>query len=163
MTISENHQYEDGVDLNVAYVMYARGITPRLDLYVGVGETNIFGQDQAWMTVGGSAKLFSVRNYSVSLFALASVPLHRFDEASTVLFNPAVVVSRAVTSKLSLYSGVNVYVPIGARSRGPFTPSQNKLNYPIGALVVLGDDWGLAAEADFGKLKAIGIAVSRVF
>src|SRR3989344_410946 len=93
LTVSENVQYDAGVDIKIAYVMYAKGLTPRFDLYVGVGETHILGQDQAWITAGWNAKLFVVNGYSVSFFTLASLPLHRVRASSTLLLNPAVVVS----------------------------------------------------------------------
>jgi hypothetical protein len=162
VAVSENHLYEGDVDLNIAYAMYVRGVTPRLDLFTAVGETHIFGEGQAWVGVGGNAKLFSVDKVSVSTFAMVSVPLHRFAESSTVLANPAVVVSRPINSKLSLYSGLNMLIPIGARARGLFTPPSNKLNVPLGASIALGN-WGLVAEVDAGKLRAIGIMVSRMF
>ena len=163
VAVSENHLYEDGVDLNVAYVMYARGLTPRLDLYLAVGETHIFSQGQAWAGVGGNAKLFTVKKVSVSTFAMVSAPLHRLEDAATLLLNPAVVVSYPVASTLSFYSGVNILLPVGNNRKDKlFTPAGNKFNVPLGASLVLGP-WSVTAEADAGKLKAVGIAVSRLF
>lgn len=160
--LSENHLYDADVDLNVAYLMYIRGLTPRLDLYVSLGETNILGQDQVWVGLGGNARVLSVRGTSVSLFALASIPLHRQKESSTVLLNPAVVVSRMLNARVGIYTGLNVLVPVGARSRGLFTPPSNRLNVPAGVAVVVGN-WMLLAEADLGKMKALGVGISRTF
>ncbi len=162
VAVSENHLEDAGTGINIAYVMYAKGLTNRFDLYTVVGETRLLGEGQAWVGIGGNAKLFSARKTSVSLFTLASVPLHRFSESSVVLLNTAVVVSRPVNSKLSVYTGVNTLVPIGKRDQGFFTPVDNKLNFPLGASVALGA-WGITAEADLGKMKAVGVALSRVF
>lgn len=162
VAVSENHLEDAGTGMNIAYVMYAKGLTSRFDLYTAVGETRLLGEGQAWVGIGGNAKLFSARKVSVSLFTLASVPLHRFSESSVVLLNTAVVVSRPVNSKLSVYTGVNTLVPIGKRDQGFFSPVDNKLNFPLGASIALGN-WGITAEADLGKMKAVGVALSRVF
>ncbi len=162
VVVSENHLDDAGTGINIAYAMYIRGLTSRFDLYTAVGETHLLGEGQAWAAVGGNAKLFSARKISVSLFTLASVPLHRFSEASPVLLNTALVVSRPISSKLSVYSGVNTLVPIGNRDQAFFTPAQNKLNFPLGASLALGN-WGITAEADLGKMKAVGVALSRTY
>jgi hypothetical protein len=162
ITIAGTRLYDDGVGLNVPYVVYTRGITSRFDVYSAVGETNIFGQDQAWVAIGENANLFSVRNYSVSFFSFGSVPLHRFRESSTLFLNAAVILSRPITSKVSVYSGANSFFPIGAKDRGPFTPSTNKFNVPAGASITFGN-WNVAAEFDFGKMKAVGIGLSKSF
>lgn len=44
--LSENHLFVDGVDLNIAYAQYVRGMSKRFDLYVSFGTTNIQGQNQ---------------------------------------------------------------------------------------------------------------------
>jgi len=162
ITVSANQLYDSGVPLNVSYVMYARGLTSSFDLYAAVGWTHIEHQDQAWLGVGENAKLFSAKKFSVSLFTFASVPLHRTDQASTVFLNAAVVVSRPINSKLSVYSGVNTFIPIGARERGLFTPPDKRINVPLGTSIGLGN-WTVATEVDVGKLKAVGIAVSKTF
>ncbi len=162
VAVSENHLNDAGTGINIAYVMYAKGLTSRFDLYVAVGQTQLLGQGQAWAGVGGNAKLFSARKVSVALFTLASVPLHRFSESSVVLLNTALVVSRPISSKLSVYTGVNTLVPIGRRDQGFFTPVDNKLNFPLGASLALGN-WGITAEADLGKMRAVGVALSRIF
>lgn len=162
VAVSENHLDDAGTGINIAYIMYAKGLISRFDLYTAVGQTYLLGEGQAWAAVGGNAKLFSARKTSVSLFVLASVPLHRFSESCVVLLNTAIVVSRPINSKLSVYSGVNTLIPIGKRDQGFFTPAGNKLNFPLGASIALGS-WGLTAEADLGKLKALGVGLSKVF
>lgn len=158
--LSENHLYDTNVDLNIVYAMYVRGLTSKADLYVSLGETHILGQDQAFVGVGGNLKLFIFKGNRVSLFGVASVPLHRRAESCIVLLNPAVVVSRALNTKISLYSGLNALVRVGPHGGDLFTPLENKVNVPIGAAITLGN-WGVYAEADFGRLKAIGVALSR--
>jgi hypothetical protein len=160
--ISENHLYDADVDLNIVYAMYIRGLTPRFDLYVSVGETHILGEDQAFVGAGGNIKLVSFAGNSVSLFAVASTPLHRRSEAAAVLLNPALVISRALGAKVSLYSGLNALVRISPHSDDVFSPLENKVNVPAGIAVTLGN-WGVFAEADFGNIKAVGASMSRVF
>ncbi len=160
--ISENHLYDADVDSNIAYVMYVRGLTPRFDLYVSAGETHILGEDQAFVGIGGNLKLVSFRGNSVSLFGIASTPLHRRSEAALILLNPAVVISRTLTSRISLYSGLNALVRVSPHSDDLFTPLENKLNVPAGIAVTLGS-WGVFAEADFGNIKAIGAGLSKTF
>lgn len=163
--VSENHLYdtsaEPTITLNIAYVQYVRGITNRFDAYFSLGETHIFGEDQFWVSVGGNTRLFRTGGASVSLFTIASVPLHRHNEACTTLVNAAIVVSRTLSSKVSLYTGVNSLLPIGARDRGLFTPPDNKVNVPAGLAVTIGE-WGIFGEVDIGRLKSVGIGLSKV-
>jgi hypothetical protein len=162
LTISGNRVIDGDDHINVFYGMYTRGLTPRFDLYVGVGETSISGKSQAWVGVGENIKLFSMGKSSLSFFTIASVPLNRFKEACTVLLNPAVVVSRPLTKRLTIYSGVNSFIPVGAKRRGPFTPNEAKFNVPLGASIEF-SGWSLAVESDLGRIKAIGIGISRSF
>jgi hypothetical protein len=153
----------DGIaHLNIAYVEFARGLSDRFDLYLSGGETTTEGATQGWAGGGGNLRLVRIRKAAVSLFAVASVPLNRRDEACQVLLNPAVVVSGPITPRLSLYSGLNTLVPLGARARGIFTPPSAKVNVPIGATYALGS-WGVWGEVDVGTLDAIGVGVTRVF
>ncbi len=115
---SENHLFVDGVNLNVGYAQYVRGITKTFDLYASVGSTNFGGENQEWVGVGGNLHLFQAAKFDVSLFSVASVPVNRRKEASTVLLNSAVVISREVSKTVTLYSGTNGLFPIGAKERG---------------------------------------------
>ena len=160
--MSENALVLDGTQINIAYAMYVRGLTSKFDLYVSAGETHLLGQGQIWIGVGGNAHLSKIAGNSVSLFGIVSLPLTGREAGSAVLVNPALVVSRSLTDKVSVYSGINVLVPIGASSNRFFTPPDPKLNIPVGVSVILGD-WGLIAEVDLGQLKAVGIGLSRTF
>lgn len=158
---SENHLFVDGVRLNIAYGQYVRGLTDRFDLYLSAGGTNIFRSNQAWIAVGGNLHLFRVEKFSVSLFNNCSLPLNRVKESSTVLLNSAVVVSRSMTKSITLYSGINGLFPIGARSRGVFTPTSRQLNVPAGLAYTRGK-WTLFIEGDIGHTKALGVGISWV-
>lgn len=162
VVVSENELSDSGLGINVAYAMYIRGVSDKADLYVSVGETHLLGQDQAYAGIGGNAQLLHAKGISVSLFGLASMPLHKQDQACTVLANAAVVVSRALNSRVSIYSGLNTLIPIGARERGLFTPPSNRINVPAGAALTFGD-WSIIAEADLGKLRAVGLALGKTF
>jgi len=153
----------DGIaTLNNAFGQFAYGVHDRFDLYVVAGGTTTEGSTQAWAGGGGNLRLARFRKVAVSLFGLASIPLTHRDEACQVLLNPALIVSAPVGTKLSIYSGVNSLVPIGDRARGIFTPPSTKVNAPIGAVYAFGR-WGLWGEADFGTLRAFGVAITRMF
>lgn len=160
--LTENRIYVDGVQLNIAYFQYVLGVSPRLDLYASVGGTRILQQDQLWLGLGENFNVFHRKNVDVSLFNVASLPVNKTAMASTVLLNSAVVVSHSINKMLSLYSGLNVLVPIGVRDRGVFTPSTTYLNVPVGANVNIGK-WSLFLEGDIGHLKALGIGIARMF
>jgi hypothetical protein len=153
----------DGIpNLNIAYVLFAKGLSERFDLYLSGGGTRTEGKTQGFVGGGGNLRLARVRKATVSLFSVASVALNRRDEACQVLLNPALVASAPINARLAVYSGLNGLIPIGDRARGIFTPPSAKVNVPIGATYAFGR-WGLWAEADFGTLRAIGLGVTRVF
>lgn len=158
---SENRLFVDGVQLNIVYLQYVRGINNKFDFYASVGGTRIFGENQAWLGVGGNVHLFRAKRLDVCLFNVASVPLHRRRDSSTVLLNSALVVSQSF-EKFSLYSGVNSLIPIGVAARGLFTPPEKKINVPFGVFIPRGR-WGIFTETDIGHLKAVGVGVSYSF
>jgi len=162
VVVSENALTLDDTQINIEYALYARGLTHKLDLYVSVGETHLLGQSQVWIGVGGNAHLGKIAGNSISLFGVVSLPLTGRATGSAILVNPAIVISRPLTEKISVYSGVNVLIPVGALSSRFFAPPETKVNVPVGVSVILGN-WALTAETDFGKLKALGIALSRTF
>jgi hypothetical protein len=67
----------------------------------------------------------SFRGNSVSLFGIASMPPRRRSEAARILLNPAVVISRTLSSRISLYSGLNALVRVSPHSDDLFTPLEN--------------------------------------
>jgi hypothetical protein len=166
---SENRIFVDGFRLHIVVGQYARGLADHVDLYLVAGVTRTDDEtattvlNQAWLGVGGNWNVARWKGFSASIFGIVSVPVTRRDQASVVLANPALVVSRTVIpDRLALYSGVNALVPIGHRERGLFTPPDTKLNVPAGALIMLGK-WGLFGEADIGHLKALGFGLARAF
>jgi hypothetical protein len=166
---SDSHIFVDEARLHIIAGQYVRGLAGRADLYVVASDTRTEDEagtsvlDQFSMGVGGNWNLARWNGFSVSLFGIVSVPLTRRDQASDVLANPALVVSRTVVKdRLALYGGINALVPIGHRSRGWFTPPDTKVNAPVGALIMLGR-WGVFAEVDIGPLTAVGVGLSRTF
>ena len=153
---------DDIPNLNIAYGMFARGLSDRFDLYLSAGATTTEGATQGWVGGGGNLRLARIRKLTLSLFSVASVALNRRDEACQVLWNPALIASAPLGKQLVVYSGVNGLVPIGDRERGIFTPPSSKVNVPIGATYAIGP-WGLWAEADVGTLNAVGFGLTRVF
>ena len=153
----------DGIpNLNVAYALFAKGLSERFDLYLSAGGTRTEGKTQGFVGGGGNLRLARVKKVTMSLFGIASIALNRRDEACQVLLNPALVVSAPINAKLVVYSGLNGLVPIGDRARGIFTPPTAKVNVPLGATYAIGP-WGLWGEADLGTLRAIGAGLTRVF
>jgi hypothetical protein len=166
---SDNRIFVDGARLHIIVGQYVRGLASRFDLYVVASDTRTDDEtgttvlDQFSLGAGGNWNIVRWKGFSVSLFGIVSVPLTHRDQASDVLANPALVISRVVVKdRLALYSGVNVLVPIGHRSRGWFTPTETRVNVPAGMLVMLGK-WGIFGEADIGPLTAVGIGLSRTF
>ena len=162
--LSDNVVYPgEGIpSLNIAYAMYARGLSKRFDLYLSAGETTTEHARQGWVGGGGNLHVLSAGRTSVSLFNVASVPLNRRSEASDVFLNTAVVASAPAGPRVMVYTGVNSLIPIGHRARGIVTPPETRINIPAGATVSLGP-WGLWAEADIGSLHAFGVGLTRVF
>jgi hypothetical protein len=162
LAVSENNLEDAGVGINIAYLQYIRGVSPNFDLYLSVGQTDLFDESQQWIGLGWNAHLLSVKGVSVSFYTNTTIPLSNSQIGSAVLVNPAIVVSHSVNSRLTFYIGVNALVPIGSQSSRFFTPMTTKVNVPIGASIVFGN-WGLVEEVDLGKLKAVGVALSRTF
>ena len=165
--VSENRIFVDGARLHLAVGQYVRGLADRFDLYVLAGVTRTDDEtasvviNQAWLGAGGNWNVGQWNGFSASLFGVVSAPVSRRNQASVVLANPAVVISRTIVKdRLALYGGLNALVPIGHRERGWFTPPDTKVNVPAGALIMLGK-WGLFAEADIGHLKALGFGLAR--
>ena len=167
--VSDNRIFVDGARLHIIAGQYVRGLASRLDLYLVATDTRTDDEagmavlDQFSLGVGANCTLARWSGFSVSLFGIVSVPVTRRDQASDVLVNPALVVSRTIVKdRLALYGGVNALVPVGHRSRGWFTPPDTKVNAPAGALVMLGK-WGIFGEVDIGPLTAVGVGLSRTF
>ena len=158
--ISENHLFVDGARLNIAYGQYIWGASKHLDLYASLGSTNIEAQNQEWIGVGGNFNLLQVKKFDVSLFHICSAPINQRLRASTVLMNPAVIVSRGVNKTWTLYSGINSLFPVGARDRGLFTPLTREINIPAGVAVSRGK-WAIFLESDIGHQNALGFGISR--
>ncbi len=164
---SENRIFVDDARLHIISGQYVRGLTNRFDVYGVAGITRTDDEEgtevitQGWAGGGGNFAVGEWRGFHASIFGVVSIPFNRRHQASDVLVNPAVVVSRTVIKdRLALYSGVNALVPIGHRERGWFTPPDTKVNVPAGGLIMLGK-WGIFAEADIGHLKALGFGLAR--
>lgn len=153
---------DDIPNLNVAYGLWAKGLHDRFDLYLSAGATTTEGTAQAFAGGGWNLRLVRLGKAAVSFFNVATIPLNRRDEACQVLFNPALVVSAPLGSKVFVYSGLNALVPVGDRERGIFTPPSTKVNVPLGTTYAIGK-WGVWGEADFGNLNAFGVGLTRLF
>jgi len=82
--------------------------------------------------------------------------------ASDVLANLALVVSRQLTSQVTLYSGPNLTIPIGHRDRGFFTPTKMQVNGIVGGYISFGKS-GIYIEGNFGHMMALGIGMAYTF
>ncbi len=165
--LSDNRIFVDGARLHIIVGQYVHGVRKDLDLYLLATSTRTDNEAGtcvvSQVSAGGGAnwKLGQWHGFSISLFGVATLPLTDRDQASDVLANPAVIVSRVIVAdRLALYSGMNALVPIGHRERGWFTPTETQVNVPAGALIMLGK-WALFAEADIGHLKAFGAGVAH--
>jgi hypothetical protein len=166
---SENRVLVDGARLHMIVGQYVRGLSNHFDLYLAAGvtrtdeDTGTRVLNQAWLGAGGNWNFAQWKGFRASFFGILSIPVTRRGQASKVLANPALVISRTlVRNRLVAYTGVNALVPIGHRDLEWFTPSKTQVNVPVGALVMLGK-WGVFAEADIGHLKAAGLGLARTF
>src|SRR3989338_1148840 len=85
--LAENHLFVDGVNLNIAYAQYIRGLSDRFDLYLTIGGTNIENEDQAWFSIGGNLHLLRLQGFDTSLLNIVSLPINSRDQSSTLLLN----------------------------------------------------------------------------
>lgn len=167
LLISANALMPEGLNLFNAYVQFGYGLTSRFDGFVSYGNISALGQTQHYFGVGGNLNLFK-RNQEkgwadISWFNVVSIPLHRRKEASTILLNTAVVVSRPV-GKITVYSGLNFLIPLGAVRDKLFTPPEIFINVPVGASFTLSKRWIFYGEYDAGtNLKTAGIGFLRIF
>jgi hypothetical protein len=167
LLFSDNRIFVDGARLHLLVGQYVRGLSGRFDVYIVAGATRTDDEDatsvitQGWVGGGGNVSLAEWKGFRMSAFGVVSTALNRRTQASDVLANPAVVVSRtAIKDRLALYGGINALVPIGHREQGWFTPPETEVNVPVGALIMLGR-WGVFAEADIGHLMALGFGLAR--
>ena len=163
---SENRVFVEGARLHMVVGQYVRGVADHVDIYVVAGATRTDDEagtsvlNQAWLGAGANWSVGSWRGFRASLFGVVSAPITRRSQASVILANPAVVVSRTIIKdRLALYTGVNALVPVGHADRGWFTPPDTKVNVPAGALIMAGK-WGLFVEADIGHLRALGFGLA---
>jgi hypothetical protein len=136
VTAAENHLWVDGASINGAWVEYAYALSPRFDLYLyPVWTISTGGQNQQCFGIGGNFHLFQYHRIDAALFNVWSTPLSRQKQASTVLSDVAPIVNYEFKNKKwpVPYSGLNFVFPVGATSRGPFTPPGKEVNVPAGA------------------------------
>ena len=164
--ISPNGLFPDGLNLFNGYVQYSRGVTDRFDAYATYGNITALGQTQHYVGVGGNLNLVSGVAGAlpdISWFNVVTVPVSRRDNASSVLWNSAIVASFPI-GPVTAYTGINGVIPIGDVGGGKlFTPGESLFNVPIGVSKSFGR-WTLFVEADPGNnLKSAGVGVLRTF
>jgi len=167
--VTGNGLFPEGLRLFNAYVQAGYGVSDRLDAFVSYGNITALGRTQHYAGVGGNLRLVRREHafVDVSTFHSASVPLSRRAEASTLLLNSALIASRPVRAgarTLSLYTGANFTIPIGARRDKLFTPPETFVNLPIGVSTTLAGKWVIYLEVDAGPgLKSAGVGLLRGF
>ncbi|OGM96658.1 MAG: hypothetical protein A2816_01215 [Candidatus Yanofskybacteria bacterium RIFCSPHIGHO2_01_FULL_39_44] len=167
--LSANGIVPDGLGLLNVYGQYVYGVTDWLDFGPIYGNVSALGRTQHYVGFGWNTTLLR-RNHvgvDVSFFGVATVPINKRNEASTVFTAPAIVVSRPVTvngKSVSLYSGLNSNVPVGQRSDKLFTPPETVWNVPIGASTAVSGSWLLFGEVDVRNgVEAVGLGLVRTF
>ncbi len=167
--VSANGLYPEGLTLFNAYGQYVYGLTDYIDVTVAYGNISALGESQNYVGLGWNAVLLrrSQAFVDVSFFNVITLPLSNRSQASTVVMTPAVVVSRPMTvagKSITIYSGLNSLVPIGATQNKLFTPPETLFNVPIGISMPLSKKWIVCAEVDPGtNLKTLGLGVVRTF
>ncbi|OGN08402.1 MAG: hypothetical protein A3J46_06760 [Candidatus Yanofskybacteria bacterium RIFCSPHIGHO2_02_FULL_41_11] len=166
---SANGIFPEGLELVSVYGQYIYGVTDRLDFGPVYGHITALGRTQHYIGTGWNLALFRRKKafVDVSFFGVATFPLNKRSEASTVLTAPSLVVSRPITlngKSVSLYTGVSTLVPIGQTLDTLFTPPETVWNVPLGFSTVLNDGWSLYAEVDVHPtFKAVGIGLVKGF
>lgn len=166
---SANGLYPEGLTLFNAYGQYVYGLTDRVDVMAAYGNISALGENQNYIGFGWNAVVLRRKQafVDVSFFNVITVPLSKRSQSSTVLMNPALVVSRPIEvagKPMTFYSGVNFTVPVGSVKDKLFTPPETLVNVPIGVSVPLSSKWILCLEADPGtNLKALGVGIVKVF
>lgn len=167
--VSANGLLPEGLELLNVYSQYIYGVTDWLDFGPIYGNVSALGNTQHYVGFGWNATLLSRDRVGVdvSLFGVATTPVNRRDESSTVLAVPAVVISRPITVNgrtVSLYSGWNTNVPVGQREGKLFTPSEYVWNVPVGASTAVSGNWLLFGEVDVHNgVEAVGFGLVRTF
>ena len=167
LLISPNGLFPDGLNLFNGYVQYSRGLTDRFDGYAAYGNITALGQTQHYVGVGGNLNLVNSKAvctpYDISWFNMVTVPVSRRTDASSVLWNSAIVVSFPI-GPVTAYTGINGVIPIGDVAGGKlFTPGESLFNIPIGISKSVGR-WTLFVEGDPGNnLKSFGVGILRMF
>lgn len=141
-------------------VTYVKGVTDRADLYLSAGETADGHARQSWGGIGGNVHVRRVNGFDTSLYTTASFALTSRSRACTLLLNPAVIASRTLTDRLTLYGGVSALLPIGHRNDGVFTPTDDQLSVPFGLGISTGS-WTVYGEIAFGRTRGIGVGIER--
>lgn len=167
--LSANNIVPEGLSLLNVYGQYVYGVTDRLDVGPVYGNISALGRTQHYVGINWNLTLLRRKQafVDVSFFGVATVPLNKRSEASTVFTAPAIVVSRPVTVKgrpVSFYSGFNANTPIGQRADKLFTPSEMVWNIPAGFSTAVSGKWIICAEVDINNnLNAFGIGLIRTF
>ncbi len=166
LLISPNGLFPDGLNLFNGYVQYSRGLTNRFDGYALYGNITALGQTQHYVGVGGNLNLVSGVAGAlpdISWFNMVTAPVSRRGDASSVLWNSAIVASFPI-GPVTAYTGINGVIPIGDVGGGKlFTPGESLFNIPIGVSKSVGR-WTLFVEGDPGNnLKSVGVGILRTF
>lgn len=167
--VSANGLFPKGLELLNTYGQFVCGWTDRFDVMVVYGNISALGETQNYVGFGWNANLLRRDQafFDVSFFNVITTPLHRRDEASTVLTTPALVVSRPVTvggRQLGLYTGLNATIPLGQVKDKLFTPPETFWNVPVGVSTNITSKWSLYVETDLGpNLKTVGLGLLKAF
>lgn len=142
--------------LTATTAQYWRGLTNRVDAFVGVTLTTALGQQQAGVTGGANINLLKTKLVSASAFNTLTTPLHRRQDASAAIWFAAGVVSHTFGKDgPSVYSGFTATVPLGHTEGRLFTPALPLYNVPMGLAVPKGK-WLIFIEYDFGRTLQTG-------
>lgn len=160
----------DSLELLNVYGQYIYGVTDWLDLGPLYGNISVLGHTQHYIGAGWNLRLLrrSQTFVDVSFFGVATIPLDKRGEASTVFTAPAIVVSRPVLingKSISFYTGINSNVPFGSTDDKLFTPPDAFWNVPAGFSTAVSEKWLFYAEVDVRtkKVDAVGVGLVRTF
>lgn len=153
-----------GTDGSGGYIWIGHGVSDRFDVFTIDGWSTVPGETQFWVGAGTNFRLscdigcLTNLGIDMSFYQYLTTPITRRKEASTMLYDAALLASMHV-GKTVPYIGINAIVPIGNKHQSTFTPPQTEINFPAGIAIPAGKTY-LYLEADFGEITIYSVGLS---
>lgn len=145
-----------GYDGTGGYVWIGRGVSDAVDIFTIDGWSTVEGAGtQFWVGAGVNYHFAKIGPVDAAIYQYVTTPVNKRKEASTALYDAALLVSTHV-GKIVPYVGYNAVIPLGDKGTAMFTPPKVEYNVPVGVALPVGKGF-LYVEADFGDLTVYGV------